>query len=164
MDCIKKFNDHLEAIYRNMKNVKMEEQIHIKSYLLEELLFPEFKKTKDCVVISNESILSLETKFEDIINYLGSTNYYEVYDTEILINSYLENEDFTKETLLYISIMVIKIWRYQLNFITNRKICFIISFDESRVTLRFHQVRGDGYEWLESDLNSYDEPVGYIIL
>lgn len=158
----KNFNKYLKRIYTDMKDIKLDKKVEISIGSLRDLLFPNFKKVFDCIVISGDSISNLKRDFDATINYLGDINYYEIYDTEVLINSYLENENYTKEELLYITIMVIKAWKYKLNMITDKKIRFIISFDENRVTLRFHQIRDDGYEWLESDLDSYDGPIGYI--
>lgn len=163
-DMIKRFNSKMNEVLENKEAMK--EKIEVDLDCLSELFFPELKKVYDCIIISSENLDELEANFESSIEFLGGKNFYEVSETEILMNSYLEDsgKKYSLYTLLNLAQMVVYIWQVQLNSLdSDSKFCFIISCDEKRVTLRFHKVREGEPEWLADDLDLYDEPVGYII-
>ena len=106
----------------------------------------------------------LETGFEQAIKFLGGKNFYEISYTEILINSYLQTQNYTLYTVLKLTMLTIEMWKNQLKLLEPKgQFCFIISCDANRVTLRFHKVREGQPEWLNNDLEIYDQPIGYLV-
>lgn len=163
-DMIKNFNIKMVEVFENKKALK--EKVEVDLNCLNKLFFPDLKKVYDCIIISSENSDRLETNFKASVEFLGGKNCYEISETEILMNSYLEDSgrEYSLYTLLQLAQMVVHIWQLQLKVLdSDSKFCFIISCDENRVTLRFHKVRVGEPEWLAADLDLYDEPVGYII-
>ena len=154
----------MERLFSKLEEKTKGEKIEIELNSLEKLFFPEFKKVYDCIIISSQKVEELETKFEQALKFLGGKNLYEISSTEILINSYLEMKNCTLYTILKLTLMTIEIWKLQLKLLEPQgQFCFIISCDANRVTLRFHKVREDQPEWLDNDLETYDQPIGYLI-
>lgn len=156
-----KFNKKMELILD-----KKDKNIKLNIYNLKDLFFPNFKKVYDCIIISLENTDKLEKTFQSSVQFLGGKNFYEISETEILINSYLkmDTKKYSLHTLLKFTLIVVRIWKIQLKELDSEaKFCFIISVDKSNVTLRYHKVRLDETEWLVDDLDSYEEPIGYII-
>lgn len=154
----------MEEILQNKKAIK--EKIVLDLNCLRGLFFPDLKKVYDCIIISSKNVGELEKNFKSSLEFLGGKNFYEISETEILINSYLEDSgsEYSLYTLLHLVQMVVYIWDAQLKLLdTDTKFCYIISCDENRVTLRFHKVRAEEPGWLVDDLDLYDDPVGYMI-
>ena len=157
-------NKKMQKLFDKLEEKTRGEKIEIELNSLDKLFFPEFKKVYDCIIISSEKVEELEAEFEQALKFLGGKNFYEISNTEILINSYLQTQNYTLYTVLKLTMLTIEMWKNQLKLLEPKgQFCFIISCDANRVTLRFHKVREGQPEWLNNDLEIYNQPIGYLV-
>lgn len=158
-------NSKMKELLDNLHTYPSIEMLELNIQQLNKLLFPPFKKVKDCVIISQKSVDKLESTFDDAIKMYMDKTGYEASNTETRINDYFENEiSLTGGT--QIALMVMKTWALQLKQIEpNTKFCLIICSDEERVEIRFHKMRDTESGWLVKDLEEYkDGAVGCILI
>ena len=157
-------NDKMKKILGYIITDLTDEEVKFKIQQFNELLFPSFKKVKDCIIITKKNVHELEKEFENMIKVYGDRTGYEASNTETRIHCYLENE-ISMETGIRIALDITEIWALQLKKLEfNSRFCFIICADEDFVELRFHKVRSDEEPWLSEEIHDYDEFVAYCIL
>ena len=126
-------------------------------------------KNYDCIIIADDN-KDLLPKHEFLKNveemYIDKTGY-EASITDTLINYYIEEEDVKLQDILPVAFTVIDVWSSQLKMIDSlSKFCFIVTCesDYNHVTIRFHKLRDNEPMWIDSNLEQYEEPVGYVII
>lgn len=61
-----------------------------------------------------------------------------------------------------IALLVIRLWSTQLKIIAPDSVfCFILSCNTERVEIRFHKKRSNELSWLNENIESYKEAIGY---
>ena len=158
-------NKKMKKLLNDISNSSIEEEFKIELEQLKKLFFPPFKQVKDCVIFSEKSVNKLEETFDKAMGmYLDKTGY-EASNTETQINSFFE-DSISMEFGTKLALMVLKVWKLQLKDMNPQSnFCLIISCDEDRVEIRFHQVRENEKMWLDEELEHYkDEAIGYVII
>lgn len=157
-------NKKMEKIIENLNNITPDNLILFNLKKLKMLLLPNFQYIYDCIIISNEKMVFTENEFLEIIKLNNDKTGYEVNNTETRVNAYIENENISIYESLSISLMIIDIWAIELRTVcSSDKFCFIISCDDNDVTFRFHKIRNNEPMWVAKDLESYEQPIGYVI-
>lgn len=158
-------NSKMKELVDNLYTYPSIEMLELNIQQLNKLLFPPFKKVKDCVIISQKSVDKLESTFDNTIKMYMDKTGYEASNTETRINDYFENE-ISLAGGTQIALMVMETWALQLKQMEpNTKFCLIICSDEERVEIRFHKMRDSGNGWLAKDLEKYkDGAVGYVLI
>ncbi|WP_285945627.1 hypothetical protein [Thomasclavelia cocleata] len=153
-------NKKMQRIYKKAITSKI--TLELSEYT--QLFFPCIKKIYDCVILSCDNQKDLETKFESKIKFLGSKEYYEVSENEILVNMYLKETDSVLEGV-QLSIIAIELWKEQLKILCKGdKFCYIMSCDEMKnIILRFHKIRNDSDLWVDRNVQNYKEAIAYFI-
>ena len=136
--------------------------ISIKNFT--ELIIPNFRKVKNCIIIAEESSEYLEQYLDDVLGdlYYDETDY-EFNNTEIRINSFFENDISEKEGV-QIAMAIVDAWIPQFKKIDSEtQFCFVIYSSEDHVEFRFHKRRDATIDWLE-DIEAATEGIGYLII
>lgn len=140
------------------------EKLEMDMYHLNKLFCPPFKKIRDCILISNKSRDILEESFDIALEtYMDKTGY-EASSSETQINNFFGNK-LSMTTGTQIALLVIHLWSAQLKRIDPDSVfCFILSCNTERVEIRFHKKRDDELSWLNENIESYKEAIGYIFI
>ncbi len=158
-------NISMKALLERIEQFENIETLRTNISHLTQLFVPNFRKVKDCILISDKSQLLLEEHFETALTMYGDKTGYEASNTETRINCYFE-DTISVETGTQIAMLIVPIWAVQLKALEPEStFCFIVCSDTDKAELRFHKVR-DGERWLASDINSYpeNEAIGYVYI
>lgn len=166
MDKYIKMNLMMQQALRDSDNDK---QVTFKQENINKLFLPQFRVEYDCVITSsgNHELLPEEEFNKSIIEMYTNKTGYEASLTDTLINYYLENEEVIIQDVLPIAFTVIEVWAAQLKMLDSiSKFCFFITCESeyNHVTVRFHKLRKAEPIWIDSDIDKYEEPVGYVII
>jgi len=154
---MKRMIGRVELIKRN------EHIIRLNLEGLNKLFCPQFVNVHDCIIISDKPILLSDKQFLKVIKMHNDKTGYETCNTDTRVNDYIVDEISDLEALA-IAFMTIDIWSNKLKMLEpNSKFCFIIDCNDGYVTLRFHKVRAEESGWLCNDIDSYTEPIGYLV-
>lgn len=158
-------NNRMEKILKKITQLSFKELLEINMEQLDKLFFPPFKQIKDCVIISESPISTLESFFDKSIKIFADKTGYEASNTETRINSYFENT-ISSELGVKIALTVLEVWTLQLKKMEpNSKFCLILLCDEHHVEIRFHKIHVNEKMWLDENIENYtDEAVGYVIV
>ena len=157
-------NMKMKKMVEKMKLIKRNNHI-IRPDLdsMSKLFCPQFVNVHDCISISDKPIILSEEKFLKVIEMHNDKIGYEACNTDTRINDYIVDEISDLEALS-IAFMTIGAWSNKLKILEpNSQFCFIMDCNDGYVTLRFHKVRADENGWLCNDIDSYTEPIGYLI-
>jgi hypothetical protein len=137
---------------------------------MEKLFFPNFVSVYDCIYISDSSrqVVSEEAfnsfireKYTDKTGFEGSIN-------DTLVNFYLNNsEELAVEVILKVALTVLRVWAKSLKAMESKsRFCLIVSCDceNNFVVIRFHKVRDGERLWIGDNIESFNQPVGYMIV
>lgn len=96
---------------------------------------------------------------------MGDRTGYEASNNEIrLIDYILDQTPLTIENQYVMGHALVELLSERIVRVFGEKeLCFILSFDESNLTIRFHTFREDEGVWIDTDLEKYAEPVEYLI-
>lgn len=128
---------------------------------IQNVMNPKFKNIHGCLIIDNEDALTEEkVNIQRILNMYGDKTGYEASCNEVRINDFLEDEGLTENELIQLGLIIADKWREKLgkSFQKNQYV-FILVSNEGYVTLRFHMKRDEEKEWLNYDLEKYQEAV-----
>ncbi len=154
-------NKKLTCILEQAKKCKCEYTIDDDK--LKKLMNPVFEKIFDCIIVKSGNVKVTREQFLKCVHSYGDKTGYEVGSNEILINCYASNK-LTDAAAAKLALYVIKVWFVILkSYIGDEKICFIIDVSNIGVLLRFHKLRDNEF-WLCSDLEVYENPIGYVIM
>ena len=155
----------MKNLLDNISVCSNQETVQMNPGGLKELLFPPFKKVKDCIIISDKDIDRLEVMFDRAIKMNVDRTGYEAGSSETRINCYFENE-ISMETGTAIALIVLEAWALQLKSIEpDSKFCLILCSDENYVEIRFHKIHENEIMWLDEELENYgDGAIGYAII
>ena len=158
-------NSKMEDLLKILPVSLNEEELKLSLGQLKELLFPAFKKVKDCVIIAEESVDRLEATFDKAIKMNMDKTGYEANNSETRINSYFEN-DISMELGTKLALMVLEVWVLQLKKLESKsKFCLIMCSDENCVEIRFHKIHEGEKIWLDENLENYEDgAIGYAIV
>lgn len=148
-----------KSTYKKLKEIK------INNKSLSDLLFPKFICVQDLVYIKSNAFLEEEANLIDLTTAcFQSKTEYEIDKTETLINSYIDDSELYASDVVPFALIIARVWANMLKLLTqDDKICFIISCSDKLVTLRFHKLRS-GEEWLNQDLEGYNQPICRLII
>lgn len=159
-------NMQMKELLNKLVDYKSTEKLKLNVNHLNELFSPSFKKVRDCIIMSKESLEILEKYFDVVMDelYMNKTEY-EATSSEVRINDYFKNK-ISMETGTKIALLVIKMWALQLKELDpNAIFCFIMSSDKERVEIRFHKLRDEEPKYVADDIDSYkDGAIGYVCI
>ena len=158
-------NREMKRLLKDISNNPSVESLKFNFSELYDLFFPEFKKVKDCVIISKKSVDELEMFFDRSVKACQDKTGYEVYSSETRIDCHFEGE-VSMMAGTQIALIAIEVWALSLKQLDpDSKFCLIMCSNEDRVEIRFHKVRENEIKWLADDINSYQGgAVGYVIV
>ena len=158
-------NREMKRLLKDISNNPSVESLKFNFSELYDLFFPEFKKVKDCVIISKKSVDELEMFFDRSVKACQDKTGYEVYSSETRIDCHFEGE-VSMMAGTQIALIALEVWALRLKQIDpDSKFCLIMCSNEDRVEIRFHKVRENEIKWLADDINSYQGgAVGYVIV
>ena len=158
-------NSEMKKLLKEVSEQPSTEILKFNFSELYDLFFPEFKKVKDCVIISKKSANELEMFFDRAIEMSFNKTVYEAGSTETRIDCHFEGE-ISMMAGTQIALIALEIWALRLKQMDpDSKFCLIMCSNEDRVEIRFHKVRENEIKWLADDINSYQGgAVGYVIV
>lgn len=159
-------NKRMKNLFEHLNQENRKEILSLELDNLERLIHPNLIAVKDCIIISNKEVDKevLEENFENVIESYGDKTGYEASNNEIELNYIFENS-IPDEIGIKIAILLIKTWLPQIKKIDkNARIFFMIFCSEDGVQLRFHKIHNGEPMWIDMDIDSYNEAVGYTIL
>lgn len=158
-------NSKMRDLLKQISEDTGKEELRLNMNQLSDLLEPDFKQVKDCVVIAKKSVAELEEGLPKAIKMYMDKTGYEAANTETRINTYFDNK-ISMEAGTKIALMILDIWSLVLKKLEpDSQFCFIMCSDENRVEIRFHKVRDNEKRLLANDLESYkDGAVGYVLV
>ena len=128
------------------------------------LFSPDIKQVYDCIIVSKKNVKELEANFQTALNMYSDKTEFEASNTDTRINAYFDN-DMSEKAAILIGLTVIDIWSLKIKKIDEySQYCFIITSCDGDVEIRFHKIRDDETGWLDAELESYEEAVGYVVL
>lgn len=167
MDCLNHWmmNRKMKKLFDKLSNNHGADTLKIDVEGLERLFCPEFRRVKDCIIISEKSTEEIEPYFEDAVKMYMDKTGYEAANTETRINCCFKKK-ISQLTGVRIARMVLSIWAIKLKELDPKaQFCLIMCSNKERVEIRFHKVRDDEPKWLAEDLEAYkDGAVGYVII
>jgi len=156
-------NQKMKMLIKKAKESKKNEILQLEMNDLAMFFSPNLKQVYDCIIISNKKEEELELGFIDAIKMHTDRTGYEASNTETPISLCFEN-GISEETAIIIGLMVIDVWSIKIKQLDkDSKYCFILASCDGDVEVRFHKVRNNEKSWLTSDLESYNNPVGFEI-
>ena len=158
-------NREMKKLLKDISNNPSVENLKFNFSELYDLFFPEFKKVKDCVIISKKSVDELEMFFDRSVKACQDKTGYEAYSSDTRIDCYFEGK-VSMMAGTQIALIALEIWALRLKQMDpDSKFCLIMCSDEDRVEIRFHKVRENEIKWLADDLEGYQgDAVGYVIV
>ena len=159
-------NNEMKKLLKEVSEQPSTEILKFNFSELYDLFFPEFKKVKDCVIISKKSVDELEMFFDRSVKVCQDKTGYEVYSSETRIDCHFEGE-VSMMAGTQIALIALEVWALRLKQIDpDSKFCLIMFSDEDHVEIRFHKFREDEGMILADDLESYQDggAVGYVIV
>ena len=159
-------NSEMKKLLKDISDHPSVENLKFNFSELYDLFFPEFKKVKDCVIISKKSVNELEMFFDRAMEMYKYKIWYEFYNAETRIDCHFEGKVSMKAGT-QIALIALEIWAIRLKQIDpDSKFCLIMFSDEDHVEIRFHKFREDEGMILADDLESYQDggAVGYVIV
>ena len=158
-------NSEMKKLLKDISDHPSVENLKFNFSELYDLFFPEFKKVKDCVIISKKSVNELEMFFDKAMEMYFDKTDYESSHAETRIDCHFEGE-VSMMAGTQIALIALEIWALRLKQMDpDSKFCLIMCSDEDRVEIRFHKVRENEIKWLGDDINSYKGgAVGYVIV
>jgi len=155
-----------KSMSRLLNDINMNEMnvLSVEMAKLNELLNPGFVSIQDCILISKKTSQELFKSFDTAVKLHTNRTRYEASNTDTRVNDFFDN-DISEQEALAIGLLVIDIWGLRLKEIDPiSKFFLIIACSDGYVTLRYHKVRADECNWLDEDIHSYEDAVGYIII
>ena len=159
-------NSKMKELYECIKQENSKEILSLELKNLEKLIHPNLLVVKDCIIICNQKIKikDLEENFEHVVEPYGDRTGYEASNNEIQLNYYFENT-ISDEMGIRIAILLIEVWTPQIKMLDkDAQIFFMIFCSEDGVELRFHKIHDGEPMWIDMDIDSYSEAVGYLIV
>ena len=158
-------NREMKKLLKDISDHPSVENLKFDFSELYDLFFPEFKKVKDCIIISKKSVNELEVFFDKVMEKYKYKTWYEAVNTDTRIDCYFEGK-VSMMARTQIALMALEIWALRLKQIDpDSKFCLIMYSNEDRVEIRFHKVRENEIKWLADDLEGYQgDAVGYVIV
>ena len=158
-------NKEMKKLLKDISDHPSVESLKFNFSELYDLFFPEFKKVKDCVIISKKSVNELEMFFDKAMEMYFDKTEYEVDNTDTRIDCYFEGK-VSMMARTQIALMALEIWALRLKQMDpDSKFCLIMSSNEDRVEIKFHKIRKNEIKWLADDIDSYQGgAVGYVIV
>ena len=158
-------NREMKRLLKNISDHPSIENLKFDFSELYDLFFPEFKKVKDCIIISKKSVNELEVFFDKVMEKYKYKTWYEAVNTDTRIDCYFEGK-VSMMAGTQIALIAIEVWALSLKQLDpDSKFCLIMCSNEDRVEIRFHKVRENEIKWLADDINSYQGgAVGYVIV
>lgn len=157
-------NEEMKCLLEKVEKKAVKLSIEINTQQLYRLLFPPMKKVGDCILVSTKDVQELSSSINYAISTYGDKTGYEACSSETRINDFFDSA-MTKEELIQIALIIIRIWNFQLKEIAPEDtFCFILCADGTDVELRFHKNRKNEVKWLSNNIESYiGTAVGYTI-
>ena len=158
-------NSKMKELFASLQASPGEERLNIKFDQLNDLFFPQFKRVKDCMIISSKPVEQLEEAFDRAVKMYMDKTGYEASNTETRINCFFENH-ISMELGTRIGLMALEVWVLQLKRMEPQsKFCMILSSNQERVEIRFHKIhQGEGM-LLDEELENYkDGAIGYVVV
>ena len=158
-------NREMKRLLKNISDHPSIENLKYDFSELYDLFFPEFKKVKDCVIISKKSVDELEMFFDRSVKACQDKTGYEAYSSDTRIDCYFEDK-VSMMAGTQIALIALEVWALRLKQMEpDSKFCLIMYGNEDRVEIRFHKIRENEIKWLADDLEGYqDDAVGYVIV
>ena len=158
-------NREMKRLLKNISDHPSIENLKFDFSELYDLFFPEFKKVKDCIIISKKSVNELEVFFDKVMEKYKYKTWYEAVNTDTRIDCYFEDK-VSVVTRIQVALITLEIWTLKLKQMEpDSKFCLIMYGNEDRVEIRFHKIRENEIKWLADDLEGYqDDAVGYVIV
>ena len=158
-------NREMKRLLKDISNNPSVESLKFNFSELYDLFFPEFKKVKDCVIISKKSVDELEMFFDRSVKACQDKTGYEAYSSDTRIDCYFEDK-VSMMAGTQIALIALEVWALRLKQMDpNSKFCLIMYSNEDRVEIRFHKVRDNEISWLSDNLEGYKgDAVGYVIV
>lgn len=158
-------NENMKRLLKQFGDEQYLDIPPMKISALRNLLFPEFKQVRDCIIIAKESALELEKGFDKALEMYFDKTEYETCNTETRIDCFFESEISMKQGV-EMALLTIKVWAFQLKSMQpDSKFCMIISCDENHTEIRFHKIHKGERMWLSDNINDYTEgAIGYFIV
>ena len=158
-------NREMKKLLKDISDHPSVENLKFNFSELYDLFFPEFKKVKDCVIISKKSVNELEMFFDKAMEMYFDKTDYESSHADTRIDCYFEGK-VSMRARTQIALIALEIWALRLKQIDpDSKFCLIMCSNEDRVEIRFHKVREDEGMLLADDLEGYQgDAVGYVIV
>ena len=158
-------NREMKRLLKDISNNPSVESLKFNFSELYDLFFPEFKKVKDCIIISKKSVNGLEMFFDKAMEMYKYKTWYESSCSDTRIDCYFEGK-VSMMAGTQIALIALEVWALRLKQMDpNSKFCLIMCSDEDRVEIRFHKVRENEIKWLADDIDSYQGgAVGYVIV
>ena len=158
-------NREMKKLLKDISDHPSVENLKFNFSELYDLFFPEFKKVKDCVIISKKSVNELEMFFDRAMEMYFDKTDYESSHTETRIDCHFEGK-VSMMAGTQIALIALEIWALRLKQMEpDSKFCLIMYGNEDRVEIRFHKVRENEIKWLADDLEGYQgDAVGYVIV
>lgn len=167
MDCLNYWimNRKMKKLFDKLSSNLGTDTLKIDAKGLEGLFCPQFRKVKDCIIISEKSTEEMEPYFENAVKMYTDKTGYEAANTETRINCSFKNK-ISQLAGVRIARIVLSIWAIRLKELEPKAhFCLIMCSNKERVEIRFHKVRVDEPKWLVEDLETYkDGAVGYVII
>ena len=158
-------NNEMKKLLKEVSEQPSTEILKFNFSELYDLFFPEFKKVKDCVIISKKSVNELERFFDRAMEIYKYKICYESSHTETRIDCHFEGE-VSMMAGTQIALITLEIWALRLKQMDpDSKFCLIMCSNEDRVEIRFHKFRENEGTFFTDDLDSYhNSAVGYVIV
>ncbi len=158
-------NREMKRLLKNISDHPSIENLKFDFSELYDLFFPEFKKVKDCIIISKKSVNELEVFFDKVMEKYKYKTWYEAVNTDTRIDCYFEGK-VSMMARTQIALIALEIWALRLKQMEPySKFCLIMYGNEDRVEIRFHKVRDNEISWLSDNLEGYKgDAVGYVIV
>ena len=158
-------NSKMKKLLKDISDHPSVENLKFDFSELYDLFFPEFKKVKDCIIISKKSVNELEVFFDKVMEKYKYKTWYEAVNTDTRIDCYFEGK-VSMMARTQIALIALEIWALRLKQMEpDSKFCLIMYGNEDRVEIRFHKIRENEIKWLADDLEGYQgDAVGYVIV
>lgn len=152
-----KMNNMMKTLIEAM--IRIENDIlKIRSKDLNKILAPNFIEINDVVLLklADDNNIFKQISLEKIIQIYGDKTGYEASCNEFYVNQYLDYEEGTELLVLGFGVQLLECWSYKLKHdFPQYKFNLILGYSKGQVTLRFHKLRANETEWLDSNLENY---------
>lgn len=154
-----KFNTEMKNILERINSNRKTKGVTIDLNTCKQFLSPDFLELEGCVLLNIFSIqVPKKINIEAILNVYGDRTGYEASRNELRVNDYLEIPKNKEYYLVEVALQLLEVWGLKLKAkFPESKFCFIVSYNEGYVTIRFHKIRQNEMNWLADDLEEYEE-------